>query len=215
MSSQYSADIQSDTPVEFLERRPFPLFRSTQQQAESCLTHLFASADRAGIQVYVMNEDSPDVDEIGLYSFDLGAIYLAPRLLHDTLLCAFILGHELGHALDPVICAFPHRYEMTQEMYAAEIVAESASLECLGSFGIEIHNGDCYLQYCELQHKGYPWRNALQYRLTSRFESVSTHLINPLGIDRWKYRAQLERSQRRTQSEIRRLSRREHRRPWL
>ena len=215
MPSRYSAYIQSETPAEFLERRPFPLFRSTQQQAENCLAHLFAIADRAGIQVYVMDEDSPDVYEIGLYSFDLETIHLAPALLHDTLLRAFVLGHELAHALDPVICAFPHRYEITQEMYAAEVVAESASLKCLGSFGIEIHDGDCYLQYCELQHKGYPWRNALEYRLASRFEAASIHLTNPQEIDRWAYRAQLERSQRRTQSEIRRLSRRERTRPWL
>lgn len=215
MSPRYSADIQSDAPEEFLARRPFPVFRSTQQQAESCLAHLFTIADSAGIQVYMMDADSPDVYEIGLYSFDSGTIHLAPALLHDTLLHAFVFGHELGHALDPVICTFPHHYRMTQEMYEAEIVAESASLKCLGSFGIEIYDADCYLGCCELQHKGYPWRNALQYRLASRFEAASIHLINPQGIDRWTYRAQLERSQRRTQSEIRRLSRREQKRRWL
>ena len=215
MPTRYSAVLQSNTPVEFLERRPFPLFRSTQQQAESCLAHLFAIADSARIQVHLMDKDSPDVCEIGLYTFASKTIHLAPSLPSDALLYAFVLGHELGHALDPVICTFPHRYEMTQEMYEAEVVAESASLKCLESFGIEIYDGDSYLQYCELLNKGYPWKEALKYRLASRFEAASVHLINPQGIDRWKYRAQMERSQRRTQSEIRRLSRRERTRLWL
>lgn len=205
----------SNTPVEFLRRRPFPLFRSTQQQAESCLAHLLAAADGAGIQVYMMDDNSPHVHEIGMYCFDSGTIHLAPAVLNNTLLHAFVLGHELGHAFDPVICSFPHHYEMKQDMYEAEIVSESASLQSLASFGIEIQNHECYLQHCESQHKGYPWRNALQYRLASRFEAASIHLTNPQGIDRWKYRAQLERSQRRTQSEIRRRSRREWRDSWL
>ena len=193
--------LQSQPSPALTAVRPFPQFQSTSEQANACLAHLDDVARRAQIPIYV---DSQADQELGFYDHYENFICISPAMNEDLLLCIFTIAHELGHALDPVHTAFPHRYAKSKENRAAEMVAEAAALRALESFGIMIENGDCYLQGCSDPWDS--WERLIQTRLRARYEAASIYLIDPQTMNRWEFRAQLERARRGTKSEIRKLS---------
>ena len=138
------------------------------------------------------------------------------RELHnDPALYAFALAHELGHALDPQLEHLPDDYRRRRHHGSFEVVAESAAVRSLKSFGLVLEDEDAFLND-SIRHgtRRESWKRALTGDLYDRYQVCAMPLLKPtlndeLAQTRDKtYRKSRRRAYRRAISEKHRRRRR-------
>ena len=180
-------------------QRPWPRISGSEDRLKYTIGHLRRVAAAAGISIKVLPEGR---GEAGQYDSNTSMIHLASEVLEDPALYAWVIAHELGHALDPRF-AMLGGVEYKEPKYHGEYeaVADTIARHSLESFGLIIDDHEPYLD------RVYPpWRRRINSRLRDRIYVASSPLCKPLpdGHPQIKRRAAArKRALRRARAEVR------------
>ena len=167
------------------------------------MSHLRSVAAAAGISIKVLPKGQ---GEAGRYDARAKTIQIAAEVMDDPALYAYVVAHEMGHALDPRFAMLAGQ-EYSNPRYEAdyEIVAEESARLALESFGMILDDDEGFL---EMMHRR--WQRRANGRLRDRVRSTSV-LQKP-----WKPGSHLaaqaarsrKRAQRRAKADARRALKR-------
>lgn len=91
-------------PSRIALQRPWPRISGSEYRLRYAIGHLRRVAEAGLISLRVLDEGLGEAgrhDSTSTVEDPNGCIYLARELLDDPALYAWVLAHELGHALDP------------------------------------------------------------------------------------------------------------------
>ena len=187
-------------PRRIAAQRPWPKISGSRRRMLYAVSHLREVAAAAGISIKILPEGQ---GEAGRYDLRSQTIQIAAEVMDDPALYAYVVAHELGHALDPRFALLADQeYETARYHGDYEIVAEESARRALESFGLLLDDDTGYL---DMMHRRWQRRvnGPLRYRVRST--SVLQKPWNP-----GSHLAEMEdrrrrRAQRRAMSEARRV----------
>ena len=186
-------------------QRPWPRISGSEGRLRYCIGHLTRVAQAAIISVVVLDEglgEAGRYDSTSSAEHPNGCIYLAAEVMDDPALYAWVLAHELGHALDPRFALLgAEDYHDPRHHGDYEIVADTIARHSLESFGLII---DDYEGYLDIKRPG--WRRRINGKLRDRIYTASSPLCKPRlpGSKQAKRRAWMRRrALRRARAEAR------------
>ena len=143
-------------PQRLEDQRDWPRIQGSKADLDEATAHLHTFAARSGIDI---STGPAGKGQAGTYNRKSRTITLAKELDDHPALYAWVLAHELGHALDSRLAALGDEEYGTQEHTGDfELVAEATALRTLSSFGMTIDStGDHLSTIC-----GKNWKNRLQ-----------------------------------------------------
>ena len=124
-------------PDRLVRQRPWPTLQGRLPDLQEAIAWFEHIAAISGIMLLRL---APGAGQAGLYSLQERAIYLADELFELPPMYAWVLAHELAHAVDPRFEAFG-AIEYGQPKYSHrtrdyELIAESAAMNALLSFKV-------------------------------------------------------------------------------
>lgn len=165
-------------PSRIALQRPWPRISGSEDRLRYAIGHLRRVAAAGLISLRVLDEglgEAGRYDSTSTVEDPNGCIYLARELLDDAALYAWVLAHELGHALDPRFALLgAEDYHDPRYHGDYEIVADTIARHSLESFGLII---DDYEGYLDIKHRG--WRRRINGQLRDRIYAASSHLCQP------------------------------------
>ena len=177
-------------PPRIAAQRPWPQISGSRRRMLYAVSHLRSVAAAAGISIKVLPKGQGDA---GGYDPPTKTIRIAAEVMDDPALYAYVVAHEMGHALDPRYAMLAvHEYKNPRYEPDYEIVAEESARRALESFGLILDNDDGFLQ---MMHRS--WQRRVNGRLRDRVRSTSilqkpwnpgSHLAAQEA--RWRKRAQ-------------------------
>ena len=165
-------------PQRIALQRPWPRISGSDDRLRYCIGHLRRVAHAAIISIVALDEglgEAGKYDSTSTVEHPNGCIYLAAEVIEDPALYAWVLAHELGHALDPrfaLLGAEDYHHPRYHGDY--EIVADTIARHSLESFGLII---DDYEGYLDMKRPG--WRRRINGKLRDRIYSAGSPLCKP------------------------------------
>ena len=193
-------------PDRLVRQRPWPTLQGRLPDLQEAIAWFEHIAAISGITLLRL---SPGAGQAGLYSLQERAIYLADELFELPPMYAWVLAHELAHAVDPRFEAFG-AIEYGQPKYSHrtrdyELIAESAAMNALLSFKVIPFQDSEYLT----STVGKKWRKKLTGPdRGARILVTSGILRKPLPQDTRDQQREHRKAQVKLQSTIHRLDKR-------
>ncbi len=193
-------------PDRLVQQRPWPTLQGRLPDLEEAIAWFEHIAEISEIMLLRL---APGTGQAGLYSLQERAIYLADELFELPPMYAWVLAHELAHAVDPRFEAFG-AIEYGQPKYSHrtrdyELIAESAAMDALLSFKVIPFQDSEYLAGIA----GKKWRKKLTGPdRGARLLVASGILRKPLPQDAREQQREHRRAQLNLQATIRRLDKR-------
>lgn len=157
-------------------QRPWPQISGSTSRLKYAIGHLRRVAAAAGISLKLLPEGR---GQAGEYDPNRSSIYLASELHQVPALYAWVVAHELGHALDPRYAMLSGvEYEQPVHHGEYEAVADTVARHTLESFGLIIDDHEGYLdRICP------GWRRKINGKLRDRIYAASYPLCKPYPPD--------------------------------
>ena len=187
-------------PSRIAAQRPWPKIYGSRRRMFYAVSHLRGVAAAPGISIKILPEGQ---GEAGRYDLRSQTIQIASEVKDDTALYAYVVAHELGHALDPRFALLADQeYETARYHGDYEIVAEESARRALESFGLILDDDAGYL---DMLHRRWQRRvnGPLRYRVRST--SVLQKPWNPGSHLAEEENRRRRRAQRRAMAEARRV----------
>ena len=197
-------------PPRIAAQRPWPKIYGSRRRMLYAVSHLRGVAAAAGISIKILPEGQ---GEAGRYDLRSQTIQIAAEVMDDPALYAYVVAHEMGHALDPRFAVLgDQEYETARYHSDYEIVAEESARRALESFGLILDDDAGYL---DMLHRR--WQRRVDGPLRDRVRSTSI-LQKPWNPGSHLAQAdhrRRRRAQRRAMAEVRRLQKRDKPPPKL
>ena len=155
-------------------QRDWPNIQGSKADLDEATAHLHAFAASAGIGI---STGPAGKGQAGTYNRKSRTIILAKELDDHPALHAWVLAHELGHALDGRLAALgDEEYGAQEHTGDFELVAEATALRTLSSFGMIIDRASNHLSTIG----GKNWQNRLhKTKNHDRFFAATGKLAKP------------------------------------
>lgn len=150
--------------------RPFPAVSGFWSQLDECIQHLHRVAEYSDFVIITFETAPPGADQLGSCEMARQRVYINEIFLSEPAFYAFVLAHELGHALDPRYQFDPQDYDSVFRKSGYEVVAEASAVNALRSFGLVLDDADRYLDE-RFPRRWFPggWRKSLKWGLHDRY----------------------------------------------
>ena len=153
-------------PPRIAAQRPWPQISGSRRRMLYAVSHLRSVAAAAGISIKVLPKGQGDA---GRFDPRTKTIQIAAEVMDDPALYAYVVAHEMGHALDPRFAALgAQEYKNPRYETNYEIVAEESARRALESFGLILDDDDGFLV---MLHRR--WRRRVEGPLNDRVRSTS------------------------------------------
>ena len=130
-------------PQRLEAQRDWPNIQGSKADLDEATAHLHSFAARAGIDI---STGPKGKGQAGTYNRKSRTIVLAKELDDHPALYAWVLAHELGHALDSRLAALgDEEYGTKEHTGDFELVAEATALHTLASFGMTVDSAGKHL----------------------------------------------------------------------
>lgn len=158
-------------PAAVTRVRPMPRISGSRARLDAAVGHLEALAEQQNIKV----KTEPG-SGVGWYDNAERIIRMDPEVAADPALRAWVLAHELAHALDPRFVVFGGaEYETSPARRADyELVAEAAARRAVMSFGLVVDGDDEYLRKVNPS-----WQRRIKGPLWDRYQASALPLLRP------------------------------------
>ena len=156
-------------PPQASRERPFPAISGHLSSLDECLQHLHRVAEYSDFIVIPFETAPAGADPLASCDMHRQRVYINEIFWDEPAFYAFVLAHELGHALDPRYQFDPQDYHGVRKS-GYEVVAESSAVNALRSFGLVLDDADRYLDE-RFSRRWVPggWRKSLEWGLYDRY----------------------------------------------
>ena len=188
-------------------QRDWPNIQGSKADLDEATEHLHSFAARAGIDISTAPAGK---GQAGTYNRKSRTIILAKELDDHPALYAWVLAHELGHAMDSRLAALgDEEYGTKEHTGDFELVAEATALRTLASFGMTIDSAGDHLSTIG----GKNWKNRLQKtKIRYRYHAAAGKLAKPqCSSDEFAAGVAARKIQRAERAERRRIRQRNRR----
>ena len=159
--------------------RPFPTISGHWSGLDECIQHLHRVAEYSDFIIIPFKTAPAGADPLGSCEMRRQRVYINEIFLDEPAFYAFVLAHELGHALDPRYQFDPQDYDGVRKS-GYEVVAEASAVNALRSFGLVLDDADRYLDE-QFPRRWVPggWHKSLEWGLCDRYMCALLPLLKP------------------------------------
>ena len=156
-------------PPQASEVRPFPTISGYLSNLDECLQHLHRVAKYSDFVILTFETAPAGADPLASCEMERQRVYINEIFLDEPAFYAFLLAHEMGHALDPRYQFDPQDYHSVRKS-GYEVVAEASAVNALRSFGLVLDDADRYLnEWFPRRWVPGGWRKSLEWGLYDRY----------------------------------------------
>lgn len=156
-------------PPQASRERPFPAISGHLSSLDECLQHLHRVADYSDFIVVPFKTAPAGADPLASCDMRRQRVYINEIFWDEPAFYAFVMAHEMGHALDPRYQFDPQDYNGVRKS-GYEVVAEASAVNALRSFGLVLDDADRFLDE-QFSRRWVPggWRKSLEWGLYDRY----------------------------------------------